>query len=101
MYESKGKHMITTEVEHKAVLDTCKHLEKAGWSVTYLEPDSKGRIHVQQVADAIQDDTVLVSIMWANNEIGTINPVREIGAICPKRAFCSSPMRLKPLAKCL
>ena len=87
MYESKGKHIITTEVEHKAVLDTCKHLEKDGWSVTYLEPDGKGKITAQQVADAIREDTVLVTAMWANNEIGTINPIREIGAICHEKGI--------------
>ncbi len=85
MYESKGKHIITTEVEHKAVLDTCKHLEKNGWSVTYLAPDKKGRVSVEQVAEAMRADTVLVSVMWANNEIGTINPIREIGALCHEK----------------
>ncbi|MDA1264924.1 MAG: IscS subfamily cysteine desulfurase [Planctomycetota bacterium] len=82
MYASKGKHIITSEAEHKAVLDTCKHLEKHGVEVTYLAPDSKGRHTVEQVAAAMRDDTILVAIMWANNEIGTINPVREIGALC-------------------
>ena len=85
MYESKGKHIITTEVEHKAVLDTCKHLEKQGCEVTYLKPDGKGRISVEQVAEAMRDDTVLVTVMWANNEIGTINPIREIGALCHEK----------------
>ncbi len=87
MYESKGKHIVTTEVEHKAVLDTCKHLEKDGWSVTYVEPDGKGKVTAQQIADAIREDTVLVSVMWANNEIGTINPIREIGAICHEKGI--------------
>lgn len=85
MYESKGKHIVTTEVEHKAVLDTCKHLEKDGWTVTYVAPDKKGRVTAEQIADAMQDDTVLVTVMWANNEIGTINPVREIGALCHEK----------------
>ena len=82
MYESKGKHIITTEVEHKAVLDTCKHLEKDGWSVTYIAPDKKGQITVEQIAEAIREDTVLVTVMWANNETGTIFPIREIGKLC-------------------
>ncbi len=85
MHRSKGKHIVTSLVEHKAVLDTCKHLEKQGCEVTYLEPDSTGRVSVESVADALRDDTVLVAIIWANNEIGTINPIREIGELCHER----------------
>ncbi|MEL6429036.1 MAG: IscS subfamily cysteine desulfurase [Planctomycetota bacterium] len=85
MYGSKGKHMITSLAEHKAVLDTAKHLEKEGFEVTYLEPDANGAVSAQQVADAIREDTILVAVMWANNEVGTINPVREIGAVCRER----------------
>jgi cysteine desulfurase len=85
MHSSKGKHIVTSLVEHKAVLDTCKHLEKQGCEVTYLEPDSTGRVSVESVADALRDDTVLVAIIWANNEIGTINPIREIGELCHER----------------
>jgi len=85
MHAAKGKHIITTLVEHKAVLDTCKHLEKQGCEVTYLEPDSTGRISPEQVAEAIREDTVLVAMIWANNEIGTLNPIREVGAICHER----------------
>jgi cysteine desulfurase len=85
MYGSKGKHIITTLVEHKAVLDTCKHLEKDGFEITYLRPDSTGRISADSVAEALRDDTILVSVMWANNEVGTINPIREIGAHCRER----------------
>ena len=85
MYGSKGKHIITSQAEHKAVLDTAKRLEKEGFEVTYLAPDSTGRHSVEQVAEALREDTILVAIMWANNEIGTINPIREIGALCKER----------------
>lgn len=85
MYGSKGKHIITSQAEHKAVLDTAKRLEKDGFEVTYLAPDSKGRHSADQVAEAMREDTILVTIMWANNEIGSINPIREIGALCKER----------------
>ncbi len=93
MYGSRGRHIITSQAEHKAVLDTCKHLEKQGFEVTYLAPDDKGRHSAEQVAEALRDDTILVAIMWANNEIGTLNPVREIGALCHERGvlyFCDA-----------
>ncbi len=82
MYAEKGKHVITSSAEHKAVLDTCKHLEQAGAEVTYLAPDKSGRVSVEQVAAALRPDTILVALMWANNEVGTLNPVREIGELC-------------------
>ncbi len=82
MYAEKGKHVITSQAEHKAVLDTCKHLEKLGYEVTYLQPDRTGRISVEQVAAALRPDTILVALMWANNEVGTLNPIREIGELC-------------------
>jgi cysteine desulfurase len=85
MYASKGKHIITTLVEHKAVLDTCKHLEKEGCEVTYLKPNKMGGISVEQVAAAMRDDTIMVAVIWGNNEIGTLNPIREIGALCHER----------------
>lgn len=79
----KGKkHIITTCFEHHAVLHTCEFLEKQGYEVTYLPVDENGLITAQQVADAIREDTCLVTIMFANNEIGTIMPIAEIGAIC-------------------
>lgn len=79
----KGKkHIITTVFEHHAVLHTCDYLEKLGYEVTYLPVDENGLITAQQVEDAIRDDTCLVTIMFANNEIGTIMPIAEIGAIC-------------------
>ncbi|MFQ6609043.1 MAG: cysteine desulfurase family protein [Fidelibacterota bacterium] len=78
----KGRHIVTQVTEHKAVLDTCESMEKRGWEVTYLPVDSDGRVDPQQVLDAIRDDTVLVSIMHANNEIGVLQPIAEIGAVC-------------------
>ncbi|WP_263809151.1 cysteine desulfurase family protein [Salinibacter sp.] len=80
-YEDEGKHVITCKTEHKAVLDPCKELEERGWDVTYLPVDEHGMVDPDDVRDSIRDDTMLVSIMMANNEVGTIAPVQEIGAI--------------------
>lgn len=76
---AKGKHLITTAVEHHAVIDTCKYLQTLGYDVTFLPVDEYGMVTVQQVKDAIRPDTVLVSVVYANNEVGTINPISEIG----------------------
>ncbi len=84
MYASKGNHIITTTIEHKAVLDTCKHLEKLGAEVTYLEVNDEGMIDLHELEKAITPKTILVAIMYANNEIGTINPMHEISAIAKK-----------------
>jgi cysteine desulfurase len=91
MYAEKGRHIVTSLVEHKAVLDTCKHLEKEGFQVTYLEPTKSGRVELEAVRAALRPDTILVCLMWANNEVGTINPVREIGALCKEKGvlFCT------------
>lgn len=84
--ERKGKkHIVTTSVEHHAVLHTCEYLEKHGFDVTYLPVDEYGRVTAQQVADAIREDTCLVTVMFANNEIGTIMPIAEIGAVCREK----------------
>ncbi len=80
-YGKKGKHIVTSKIEHKAVLDTCRQLEREGYEVTYLDPDSHGLIAPQVVADAIRDDTILVSLMHVNNEIGVINDIEAIGEI--------------------
>lgn len=80
-YEGKGKHIITCVTEHKAVLDTCKYLENQGWSITYLPVDQDGIIDPEDVRNAITSKTVLISIMTANNEIGVIAPIKEIGKI--------------------
>ena len=81
-YSKKGKHIITSKIEHKAVLDTCRQLEREGFEVTYLDPTEKGLITAEAISAALRDDTVLVSIMHANNEIGTINDVAAIGEVC-------------------
>lgn len=80
-YADKGKHIITTTVEHPAVLNPLRYLESKGFDVTYLPVDEKGRITVEQVQEAIRPDTILVSIMYGNNEVGTIMPIQEIGAL--------------------
>ncbi len=84
MYSQKGNHIITATTEHKAVLDTCKHLEKIGGEVTYLQVKPDGLIDLAELEAAIKPSTILISIMYANNEIGVINPVQEIGAIAKK-----------------
>ncbi|MEM6853716.1 MAG: aminotransferase class V-fold PLP-dependent enzyme, partial [Planctomycetota bacterium] len=82
MYASKGKHIISAIHEHKATLDPIKRLQRDGYEVTWLEPNEDGIIYAEQVKEAIRDDTILVTIMWANNELGTINEIPEIGAVC-------------------
>ena len=83
--KKKGNHIITTKIEHHAVLHTCEYLEKNGFEVTYLDVDSEGFINLDDLRNAITDKTILVSIMFANNEIGTIQPIKEIGAICKEK----------------
>jgi cysteine desulfurase len=85
MYADKGDHIITAVTEHKAVLDACKHLEKDGKKVTYLEVKPDGMIDLEELRNAITDKTILVSIMTANNEIGVVQPMAEIGKICRER----------------
>ncbi len=80
-YQEKGKHIITSKTEHKAVLDTCRQLEREGFEVTYLEPESNGLINLQKLEDTIRPDTILVSIMHVNNEIGVIADIAKIGKI--------------------
>jgi len=87
MYAEKGNHFITVETEHKAILDTCKHLEKQGAEVTYLKTAEDGLITVEQVAEAIRPNTVLVSVMYANNEIGVIQPIQEIAKLCKSKGI--------------
>ncbi|NNF36364.1 MAG: IscS subfamily cysteine desulfurase [Saprospiraceae bacterium] len=84
MYSRKGNHIITAKTEHKAVLDACKKVEKMGGEVTYLDVQRDGLVDLQALEDAITDKTILVSIMWANNETGVIQPMKEIGDICAK-----------------
>ena len=80
-YKSKGNHIITSKIEHKAVLDPCRQLEREGFEVTYLEPDEGGIIHPRQVKEAIKKNTILVSLMHINNELGTLNDLNAIGEI--------------------
>ena len=80
-YADKGKHIITSKIEHHAILHTCQYLEKKGYEVTYLDVDENGVVKLDELKKAIRPDTILISIMFANNEIGTIEPVKEIGAI--------------------
>ncbi|NLK99755.1 MAG: cysteine desulfurase NifS [Clostridiales bacterium] len=83
-YENKGKHIITSKIEHHAVLHTCEYLQKRGYEVTYVDVDENGVVKLDQLEKAIRPTTVLISIMFANNEIGTIQPIKEIGAIAKK-----------------
>ncbi len=86
-YQTKGKHIITVKTEHKAVLDTVRELERQGFEATYLQPQDNGLITVQQLAEAIRPDTILVSVMWVNNEIGVIQPIDEIGELCRSKGI--------------
>jgi cysteine desulfurase len=79
---AKGKHIVTCAIEHKAVLDPCAYLQEQGFEVTYLQPQADGTVLVQQVKDAIRTDTILVSLMFVNNELGCINPIKEVGELC-------------------
>jgi cysteine desulfurase len=85
MYRRQGNHIVTTQIEHRAVLDPCRRLERDGFRVTYLPVDGFGQVSPQQVADAITPQTILVSVMLANNEVGTLQPLAEVGRICRER----------------
>ena len=100
-YQTKGKHIITSKIEHHAVLHTCQWLEKHGYEVTYLDVDEDGLVSLEDLENAIREDTILISIMFANNEIGTIEPIKEIGAIAKKNMVCFSiPMQYRLLPMC-
>ncbi len=85
MYREKGNHIISQVIEHKAVIDPCKYLEQNGFDVTFLPVDKQGMIHADQVREAMTDKTILVSIMHGNNEVGTINPIKDIGRLCKEK----------------
>lgn len=103
-YASKGKHIITSKIEHHAILHTCAYLEKRGYEVTYLDVDENGLVDPRKVEEAIRPDTILISVMAANNEIGTLEPIREIGQIAHEhgvlfhtdavQAFCHVPINV-------
>lgn len=86
-YADKGKHIITSKIEHHAILHTCEYLEKRGFQITYLDVDENGLISVEELEAAIRPDTILISIMFANNEIGTIEPIAEIGALAKEHGI--------------
>ena len=86
-YQSKGKHLITVKTEHKAVLDTMRELEREGFEVTYLDVQENGLIDLNVLKAALRDDTILVSVMWVNNEIGVIQDIDAIGEICRERGI--------------
>ena len=103
-YQAKGKHIITTKIEHHAILHTCEYLEQRGFEVTYLDVDEFGVVKLDELEKAIRPDTILISVMFANNEIGTIEPIKEIGGIAKKhgilfhtdavQAFCHVPINV-------
>lgn len=103
----RGRHIVTSRVEHKAVLETCHFLERQGFEVTYVPVDRYGMVHPEAVREALRDDTILVSVMHANNEVGTVNPIAEIGALCRERgvlfhtdavqSFCKLPFHVDEL----
>ena len=87
-YKNKGNHIITSAIEHPAVLETCKQLEKEGFEISYIKVDENGIIRLDELEKAIKDTTILITIMFANNEIGTIQPIKEIGEIAKKHDIC-------------
>lgn len=99
MYKKKGNHVVTQVTEHKAVLDTCKRLERDGVQVTYLPVDKYGQVHPDQVREAITDKTVLVSVMAANNEIGTLQPIGAIGKLCKEKGVLFHTDAVQALGK--
>ena len=84
-YQNQGRHIITLKTEHKAVIDVCQHLSKDGFDITYLPVDKDGMLNVNKFEDAIRDDTIFASVMHVNNEIGVIQPIKELGAICKNK----------------
>lgn len=101
MLEPRGRHLVTVATEHRAVLDTCTHLEGRGFEVTRLPCDGEGRLAIETLAAALRPDTILVAVMWANNEVGTLAPVEAIGALCRERDvlfFCDASQAVGKLS---
>ncbi|WP_421377986.1 cysteine desulfurase family protein [Bacillus salacetis] len=84
-YQTKGKHIITSKAEHPSILDTCEYLETKGFQITYLDVDKYGRVPLGMIENALKADTILVSLMWGNNELGSLNPIKEISALCKEK----------------
>lgn len=98
-YRDRGRHIITAATEHKAVLEPCKELEREGFTVTYLPVDQYGWLDPDDVSRALTDETILVSVMAANNEIGTLQPIRDIGRRCKERGASSTRMPRRHLGR--
>lgn len=99
-YEARGSTLSQVKIEHHAILHTCEYLEKRGYEVTYLDVDENGVVKLDELKKAIRPDTILISIMFANNEIGTIEPIKEIGAIAKEHGIRFIPMRYRHTAMC-
>ena len=98
-YSGKGNHIITTKIEHHAILHTCEYLEKQGARITYLDVDENGLVDLEELQKAICPETILISVMFANNEIGTIEPVKEIGMIAKEHGYFSIPTQYRHLVR--
>lgn len=98
--KNRGKHIITTQIEHMAILNSCKQLEKEGYEVSYIGVDSDGIIRLNELENAIRDDTILISVMFANNEIGTIQPIGEIGKIAKSKNILFHVDAVQAVRKC-
>ena len=98
--KNKGKHIIISKIEHPAILNTCKALEKSGYEITYLNVDSKGFVRLYELENSIRKDTILISIMFANNEIGTIQPIEQIGRIAKKNNIVFHTDAVQAIRKC-
>lgn len=98
--KEKGNHIITTKIEHPAVLNTCKWMEQNGYEVTYLNVDKNGKINLDELTHFIKSNTVLISVMFANNEIGTIQPIKEIGEIARAKGVIFHTDAVQAVRKC-
>ena len=98
--KNKGNHIITTKIEHHAVLNSCQTLERKGYEVTYLNVNTEGEINLEELMDAIKPTTILISIMFANNEIGTIEPIQEIGKIAKEKGILFHTDAVQAIGNC-